>query len=79
LDADSHNENAMKTLRDTLPKASKIKPVYVHTKSTSRELALPLKGASIGVLAPERDIDFYYLGKEGDPSLRTTFPLAPYG
>lgn len=64
------NKNAMITLRETLPKASKIKPTYVHAKSTKEELALPLKGAKVSVLGPEKDIDFYYLGKEGDPSLR---------
>jgi hypothetical protein len=64
------NETAMTTLRETLPKASKIKANYVHSRSTNNELALPLKHASISVLGPETDIDFYYLGREGDPSLR---------
>jgi hypothetical protein len=64
------NKSAMTTLRDTLPKANKIKPIYVHAKSSKTNLALPLKGATIQVLGPEKDIDFYYLGKEGDPSLR---------
>jgi beta-lactamase superfamily II metal-dependent hydrolase len=64
------NQDAMKTLRETLPKASKIKPIYVHADSSKAELKLPLKGASISVLGPERDIDFYYLGDDGDPSLR---------
>lgn len=66
------NKNAMKTLRETLPKASGIKPVYVHAKSKKSDLALPLKNAdvTVSVLGPENDIDFYYLGKEGDPSLR---------
>jgi hypothetical protein len=64
------NEDAMKTLRETLPKASKIKPTYVYADSSKAELKLPLKGASISVLGPGRDIDFYYLGDEGDPSLR---------
>lgn len=64
------NKASMTTLRETLPKANKIKPTYVHARSTKTELRLPLKGASISVLGPEKDIDFYYLGKEGDPSLR---------
>jgi hypothetical protein len=64
------NKDAMITLRETLPKASKIKPTYVHTDSSKADLTLPLKGASISVLGPERDIDFYYLGDPGDPSLR---------
>ena len=64
------NKGAMTTLRETLPKANKIKPTYVHAKSKKSELALPLAGATISVLGPEKDIDFYYLGKEGDPALR---------
>jgi hypothetical protein len=64
------NADAMTTLRETLPKASKIKPTYVHADSSKADLALPLKGAKISVLGPERDIDFYYLGDDGDPSLR---------
>lgn len=64
------NKDAMTTLRETLPKANKIKPAYVHARSTKTELRLPLKNASISVLGPEKDIDFYYLGKEGDPALR---------
>ena len=66
------NKNAMKTLRETLPKASGIKPVYVHAKSKKADLALPLKNTdvTVSVLGPENDIDFYYLGKEGDPALR---------
>ena len=64
------NKNAMKTLRETLPKASKIKPVYVHANAKKTELALPLKDTDISVLGPEKDIDFFYLGKEGDQTLR---------
>jgi hypothetical protein len=64
------NKDAMTTLRETLPKASKIKPTYVHADSSKADLALPLKGATISVLGPERDIDFYYLGDEGDSALR---------
>ncbi len=78
------NEDAMKTLRETLPKASRIKPTYVHAKSSKTDLALSLKGASIRVLGPERDIDYYYLGDPGDPSLRnllgfidTNLPAVP--
>jgi hypothetical protein len=73
------NQAAMKTLRETLPQASKIKPTYVHAKSTKQELALPLAGATLSVLGPEFDIDFYYLGKEGDPALRRLFGLIDNG
>ena len=65
------NTDAMKALRETLPKASKIKPTYVHAESKKKELALPLRGATHQVLGPERDIDFYYLGDPGDPDLRS--------
>jgi hypothetical protein len=64
------NKAAMTNLRDTLPKASKIKPTYVHADSPKKDLALPIKGATLSVLGPENDIDFYYLGKKGDPELR---------
>jgi hypothetical protein len=64
------NGDAVRTVCVTLPKASGIKPTYVHADSSNGNLALPLNGASISVLGPERDIDFYYLGDEGDPSLR---------
>ena len=73
------NENAMKTLRETLPKASKIKPTYVHANSTKADLTLPLTGATISVLGPERDIDFYYLGDTGDPSLRSALGFIESG
>jgi hypothetical protein len=73
------NTNAMTTLRETLPKASKIKPTYVHSKSSTAALALPLKGATISVLGPERDIDYYYLGKKGDPSLRSALAFIDTG
>jgi len=73
------NKDAMKTLRETLPKASKIKPTYVNADSSKKDLALPLKGASISVLGPERDIDFYYLGDEGNPSLRSQLKFIDTG
>lgn len=66
------NQDAMKTLRETLPKTStKKKPTYVHADSKKDDLEVPLKGATISVLGPERDIDYYYLGDVGDPNLRS--------
>ena len=73
------NKTAMTTLRETLPKASSIKPTYVHSQSTPNELALPVKGLKVSVLGPERDIDYYYLGKEGDPKLRRAFGFMDAG
>jgi hypothetical protein len=73
------NKTAMTTLRETLPKRNKIKATYVHAKSPKKDLELPLKGAAISVLGPEKDIDFFYLGKEGDPALRNAFALIDSG
>jgi hypothetical protein len=73
------NADAMRTLRLTLPKASGIKPTYVHADSSEDDLALALNGASISVLGPERDIDFYYLGDDGDPSLRNALRFIDSG
>jgi hypothetical protein len=64
------NEDALQNLRETLPQASGIKPTYVHARSTEEDLRLPLRAAKLSVLAPEYDIDYYYLGDEGDPKLR---------
>jgi hypothetical protein len=69
----------MKTLRERLPKASKIKATYVHSKSSKKDLDLPLKGATVSVLGPEKDIDFFYLGKKGDPSLRNALAFIDSG
>ena len=63
------NDAAMEALRDTLPARSNITPTYVHAGLTPADLNLPLKGATIRVLGPERDIDHFYLGKEIDESL----------
>jgi beta-lactamase superfamily II metal-dependent hydrolase len=73
------NKTAMTTLRETLPKASKIKSTYVHSKSSKKDLDLPLKGATVSVLGPEKDIDFFYLGKKGDPSLRNALGFIDTG
>lgn len=64
------NKAAMTNLRETLPKANRIKATYVHADSTRKQLGLPIKGATLRVLGPENDIDYYYLGKKGDPTLR---------
>ncbi len=73
------NKTAMTTLRETLPKASKIKATYVHSKSSKKDLDLPLRAATVSVLGPEKDIDFFYLGKEGDPSLRNALGFIDTG
>ncbi|MGD8751769.1 MAG: hypothetical protein PVG14_10130 [Anaerolineales bacterium] len=63
------NDEAMKALREDLPQANGIEPVYVHADTPQNELSLPLTNATIRVLAPEKDIDGYYLGEEMDESL----------
>jgi hypothetical protein len=63
------NDDAMKALRETLPAASGIAPTYVHAGMTPADLGLPLDGATIRVLGPERDIDHFYLGEDPDGTL----------
>jgi beta-lactamase superfamily II metal-dependent hydrolase len=64
------NDDAMNNLRKTLPQANGVAPKYVHADSPANDLELPLRDARLSVLAPEYDIDYYYLGDEGDPDLR---------
>ncbi|CAM5763875.1 hypothetical protein LMIY3S_00958 [Labrys miyagiensis] len=73
------NDGAMEALRVSLPQASGIQPTYVHAGQSSDdpELKLGLAGATIRVLAPEFDIDHYYLGKEADPTLQRLAAAAP--
>ena len=63
------NDAAMEALRDTLPARNNITPTYVHASMTPADLNLPLKGATIRVVGPERDIDHFYLGEDVDESL----------
>jgi hypothetical protein len=64
------NDAAMEALRDTLPTRNGITPTYVHAGMTPAQLGLPLTGAAIRVLGPERDIDRFYLGEEADPDMQ---------
>jgi hypothetical protein len=73
------NEDAMNNLRLTLPQANGIEPKYVHADSPEEDLRLPLQGARLSVLGPEYDIDYYYLGDEGDPALRHTLRFIDSG
>jgi hypothetical protein len=63
------NDGAMEALRVTLPQQSGISPKYVHAGMTSVDLGLPLVGAKISVVGPERDIDHFYLGEAADETL----------
>lgn len=64
------NDGAMEALRDTLPTRNGIAPKYVHAGMTQAQLGLPLDGAKIHVLGPERDIDHFYLGEDVDETLQ---------
>jgi beta-lactamase superfamily II metal-dependent hydrolase len=65
-----NNENAMKALRVDFPKSKGATPVYVHAGMGSDDLPVALDSAKIHVLAPENDIDGYYLGEDVDEALR---------
>ncbi len=66
-----NNQGADEFLMQTIPKQNKIKAKFVHAGQSSRDLGLDLgKDAVIHVLAPEQDIDHYYLGEALDQSLK---------
>jgi beta-lactamase superfamily II metal-dependent hydrolase len=65
------NDQADKLLMKQIPAANKIDPKYVHSGMKPKELGLDLPtGTAIHVLAPEQDVDGYYLGKDADETLR---------
>lgn len=65
------NDAADKLLMTKIPAANKIKPKYVHSGMKPKDLGLDLPtGAVVHVLAPEKDVDGYYLGKDADKTLR---------
>lgn len=64
------NDGAMAALRNDLPQANGIVPRYVRAGQTHADLGLPLDGATIHVLAPEDDIDGFYLGRNAGRVLK---------
>lgn len=64
------NTTAEELLTQTIPERNKIEPRFVHAGQSSRDLGLDLGDAVIHVLAPEEDIDHYYLGEEVDQRLK---------
>ena len=65
------NDKADELLMKKIPAANRIKPKYVHSGLKPRDLGLELPaGTAIHVLAPEKDVDGFYLGKEADETLR---------
>ncbi len=64
------NKGATEALTKELPDLSGIKPDFVFAGQTSDDLGVKVPRTKIHVLAPEQDIDGYYLGKEADATLR---------
>jgi len=65
------NDAADSFLMKSIPKANNIKPRFVHSGMTGDSLGLELPpDTAIHILAPEKDIDHFYLGKEIDTSLK---------
>jgi|GEM_PF-518244 len=64
------NEEATKTLTKVLPEKNNITPEFVFAGKTSDDYKISIKDTKITILAPEQDIDGYYLGEEVDESLR---------
>jgi hypothetical protein len=63
------NDDAMDALRNRLPQPDKKNRHYVHAGMTSTDRGLPLTGATIRVLGPEKDVDHFYLGEEADGTI----------
>jgi len=64
------NDGAVDALRNRLPHQNGITPVYVHADSKAADLKpKTLSGAVFKVLAPEFDIDTFYLGDAADEIL----------
>ncbi len=58
------NDGALEALRETLPQTSGIATRYVEAGMSSQDLGLPMAGATLRILAPEPDVDRFYLGQE---------------
>ncbi len=64
------NVGATTALTETLPADNGIQPAYVFAGQTSDDHGITIENTKLIVLAPERDIDGFYLGKEADENLR---------
>jgi beta-lactamase superfamily II metal-dependent hydrolase len=62
------NDVADELLMETLPKKNGIEPKYVHS-GMKHDLNLP-PDTQIHILAPEKDVDHFYLGEELDTTLK---------
>ena len=63
------NDDAMRALRDELPKPDGSNRHYVSAGMTNTDTGLSLTGATIRVIGPEKDVDQFYLGQEADETL----------
>jgi len=59
-----NNKNATEALTKTLPNKNGIDPLYVYAGKTSDDYGISIKNTKIKILAPEENIDYYYLGEE---------------
>jgi len=64
------NKGATEALTETLPEKNGIEVKYVFAGKTSDDYELSIDNTMITVLAPEKDIDGFYLGKAADEELR---------
>lgn len=64
------NAGATSALTEKLPAANNIEPEYVFAGQTSDDFGISIDHTKLTVLAPEQDIDGFYLGEEADESLR---------
>ncbi len=64
------NDDATEFITKTLPNKNGIKPTFVYAGKTSDDYGITIDKTKIHVLAPEKDIDGYYLGEAADASLR---------
>ena len=59
-----NNADAVKALHEDLPKSNGIAPLYVHAETPADNLLQFRDEIQLTVLAPEPNIDHYYLGQE---------------
>lgn len=64
------NAGATEFVTKKLPKANGIETTYVYAGQNSDDFGIEIDETKIHILAPEKDVDGYYLGKEVDESLR---------
>lgn len=70
------NEDAMEALITELPKRSNIEPTFVFAGDTSDTHGIKIKDTKLTVLAPEKDIDGLYLGKNTSAKVEALMGVA---